>query len=534
MTSVIELPEMLFHMASFVAREDLLTCLRVCRQWNCYFTPALWRNFTVPQDWSHSPSFPTLATLQKNAHYVRNLTIKATEGLAPFFQRCNGLKVLVIFGDQIGKSSNPCSDIWDDLTNLIRNNPNIEWIVFGFSLSSGPSTSFLQALPKACPNLKRYESSQGKYQSRAQVETLMYAIRNLKAVSFRYENFVNINMSKSWTMPHLSELTLRDARGLSIESQIDFVCQCPSLKHLKWTVGNGTVFPAEEFCKRVPAACPNLCQLQLDGCGLPDPDDIGRMLNSLSRLEFLTLCGSSITKTTFSSLKRHFGTLTSLEIKYCTQVESYMTQQILEECPNLIRLLSSVLMMEDVFLGKTWAAVNLKHLEVNFVQTIMGSKDLKEEQRAMFKQLSRLTQLQTLVTGSQGRRRKPGLQFQIELGLDQLKTLTKLKTLNFGVPLQQMSEADVVWIASHLESLTRVEGQFHTDQRMHSQLTNRLREFGLDVPEMDDCEFELVYDDNNDTDSDDSYNYDEDESDEYEPVYNFVFGGDGSEEAPVN
>ncbi|KAG0019028.1 hypothetical protein BGZ80_006397 [Entomortierella chlamydospora] len=484
-------------MAPFVAREDLLTCLRVCRQWNCYFTPALWRNFTVPQDWSHSPSFPTLATLQKNAHYVRNLTIKATEGLAPFLQRCNGLKVLVIFGDQIGKSSNPCSDIWDDLTNLIRNNPNIEWIVFGFSLSSGPSTSFLQALPKACPNLKRYESSQGKYQSRAQVEALMHAIRNLKAVSFRYENFVNINMSKSWTMPHLSELTLRDARGLSIESQVDF--------------------------------------LQLDGCGLPDPDDIGKMLNSLSRLEFLTLCGSSISKTTFSSLKRHFRTLTSLEIKYCTQVESYMTQQILEECPNLIRLLSSVLMMEDVFLGKTWAAVNLKHLEVNFVQTIiMGSKDLKEEQRAMFKQLSRLTQLQTLVTGSQGRRRKLGLQFQIELGLDQLKTLTKLKTLNFGVPLQQMSDADVVWIASHLESLTRVEGQFHTDQRMHLQLTNRLREFGLDVPEMDDCEFELVYDDNNDTDSEESDNYDEDESEEYEPGYNFVGGGDGSEEAPGN
>ncbi|KAF9361115.1 hypothetical protein BGX26_005744 [Mortierella sp. AD094] len=526
MTSLMELPEMLFHMAPFVAREDLPACLRVCRQWNCYFTPSLWHSFTVPQDWSHSSSFPTLAVLQKNAHYVRYLTLKATEGLAPFLQRCNGLKILVIFGDQIEKISNSCTDIWDDLTNLIRNNPTIEWLVLGFSLSSAPSTSFLQALPKACPNLRRYESSQGKYESRGQVEALMQAISNLKAVSFRYENFINISMSKSWTMPHLAELTLRDARGLSTQSQVDLVCLCPSLRYLKWTVGSDTMFPAKEFCKRVPAACPNLCQLQLDGCGLPDPDDIGRILDSLSRLELLAICGSSISKTTFSSLKRHFGTLTSLEIKYCHQVESYMTQQILEECPNLIRLLSSVLMMEDVFLGKTWAAVNLMHLEVDFVQSLW-SKDLKEEQLAIFKQLSRLTRLQTLATGTQGRRRKLGLQFQIEFGLDQLKTLTKLKTLNFGVPLQQMSEADVIWIAGHLENLTRVEGQFHTERRMHLQLANQLLEFGLDVPERDDCEFELVYD----TDSQES---DEDASVGYESDYGFEGVGEGDEAAPGN
>ncbi|KAF9095347.1 hypothetical protein BGX27_001296 [Mortierella sp. AM989] len=523
MTSPVELPEMLFYLAPFVVHEDIPACLRVCRQWNISFTPSLWHSIKVPQDWSQSPSFPPLHILQKNAQYVRYLTLKAIEGLAPFLQRCNGLKTLVVFGEQIAIPCKPHLELWDELTSLIKHNPTIEWIVFGFSLSTAPSTTFLRALPDACPNLKRYESSQGRYDDPDQIEALMQAISNLRTVSFRYEYFVNVHLSKRWTMPYLHELTLKDARGLSTQSQVDLVCQCPSLRHLKWTVCRDALFPAKEFCKRVPKACPELCQLQLDGCGLPDPDDIGRMLDSISRLELLALCGSSITKRTFNSLIRHFGVLRSLDIMYCSQVKSWMAQRILEECPNLTKFLSSVLLMQDIFQGKTWAAVKLRHLEINFVQS-SWSANPTEEIKETFKQLSRLTRLRILSTGCRGRARKRGLMFKTELGMDQLKTLTKLTTLNLGVPFHQMSEADVIWVGAHLENLTRVEGVFHTEWSQHLHLADRFRGFGIDVPEKNEDELEFfsevanerVEDGNEDISEDEETDYSYEEEEEIE------------------
>ncbi|KAF9206150.1 hypothetical protein BGZ49_002936 [Haplosporangium sp. Z 27] len=512
MTSPVNLPEMLFYMAPFIALEDLPACIRVCRLWNTSFIPFLWHTVSIQQDWFNNPSFPPLPILEKNAHLVRNLTLKATEGLAPFLQRCNGLKVLVIFGDQI--KNKPYDELWDELTCLIKNNPSIEWIVLGLSLLSAPSTPFLQALPKACPNLKRYESSQGKYDSRDQVEALMQAICSLKAVSFRYEYFINIPMSKRWTMPHVFELTLKDARGLSTLSQVDLICQCPSLKHLKWTVGD-TLFPTKEFCRRIPAACPKLCQLQMDSCGVADPDDIGKILDSLSRLEMLSLCGNAITKKTFFSLRRHSMALESLDIMYCTHVKSWMTQMILEECPNLTKLLSPLLEMHHAFSGKTWAAVKLMHLEVNFVAAYFD-ENMSQEQNATFKQLSRLTQLRTLVTGSRGRIHKPGLQFQVKHGMGHLKTLTKLGILNCGSPSQKMSEADVIWIGKHLENLKRVEGIFHVEWSLHLVLAERLREFGIDVPEKDENEMRSFERYGIGAVNSLEYGSEEDESEEYE------------------
>ncbi|KAF8924820.1 hypothetical protein BGZ58_001397 [Dissophora ornata] len=473
--------------------------------------------------------------LQKNAHFVRSLTLKASDGLAPFLQRCTGLKTFVLFGKHI-ETPNP--ELWAQFTDLIWQNPLMEWIVlgFGFDRTTAPSIAFLKALPLACPNLKRYESSRGKYDHPEQVEALMQAVSRIKTVSSRYEYFVNIPSFKRWTFPHLFEMALKDATGLSPGSQVDLVCQCPNLKLLKWTVGRETLFPVQDFCERVPAACPKLRQLHIDGCGLPDPEDIGRMLDTLSHMEQLVLCGSRITKRTFGCLGRHFETLQTVDIIDCFDVKSWMVQQILESCPNLTKLASPVLRMHDIVTGKDWAAVQLRHFQVN-VERSHSMPESIEEHWATFRQLSRLRWLQHLTVGSLKWTRRSGLLFRIDYGMDQLKSLTKLKILDLGGSCQRMDEGEVVWIGAHLDNLTKIEGIFSLDWERHLDLTMRLCELGLDVPEKDMPE--TFYGESMSGDEEeDGYGEEgeeEEEDDEYYDVYEEEDGqAEGGEETTTN
>ncbi|KAG0312360.1 hypothetical protein BGZ99_009572 [Dissophora globulifera] len=518
MTSPFDLPEMLLYIARFVDHKDLLACVRVCRQWKESFTPHIWTTVIVPEAWESSPAFPPLDLLQKNARFVRELTLQTSQGLSSFLENCSSLKTLVVYGKHVIE---PQPGLWVELTDLIRRNPLLEWIVLGFDRTSGPSASFLQALPEACPNLKRYESSRGKYNDPAQVEALMRAFSHMSTVSTRYEEFANSPQFKQWTFPRLYELTLKDAKGVCTQSQVDFVSRCPNLRHLKWSLCRETMMPVQEFCERVPTACPLLCQLQMDGCGLPDPDDVGRLVDSLSRLELLSLCGNRITNRTFSSLGRHFGTLQSLDVIDCFYVKSWMVQQILENCPNLIKLAMPVLRMRDIVQGKDWAAVRLRHLQVNLVQTLsttMKSVEV-EEQWTTFERLSKLTQLRHLAVGSRSWTRREGLIFRMDCGVDQLKTLTKLRVLDLGHSCQRMEETDVAWITTHLENLIKVEGVFYPDAQRHEELARRMRLLGMDVPVADVPE---TFFDNpvlSDWEDDDE----EDDEDEYEDEYDYAY-----------
>ncbi|KAG0368667.1 hypothetical protein BGZ54_001426 [Gamsiella multidivaricata] len=512
-------------MAPFVAFQDLLACARVSRQWHRFFTPYIWYSIVVPEEWSNDAAFPPLSVLEKNAHFIRSLTLKASKGLSSFFRHCTGLKTLVVFGEHVAK---PHPDLWDELTDLIRHNASIEWIIFGFSLSNAPSTAFLKALPEACPNLRRYESSQGRYDDPEQVEALMQAITRLSQVSSRYEYFVNVPTVKRWTFPHLCELTLKDARGLGTQTQVDLVCQCPNIRLLKWTVCRETFFPVQEFCARIPAACPRLCQLQMDGCGLPDPDDIGRILDSLARLEQLMLCGSSITRRTFRSLGRHFQTLQLLDVVDCFYVKSWMVQQILENCENLTKLTSSVLLMRDIVAGKDWAAVGLKYLQVNMVPTKSFAVSI-EEQWMTFEQLSRLTQLQHLATGPRSWTPREGLLYRMECGVDQLRTLTKLKVLIMGKSWQRMSKEDLAWMTGHLENLTKVEGIFHPDWDQHLKLSDGFRECGIEVQVIERPDL-LYSGDLMDDGEDDFAEYEAEEEDEEDEDYEEEEGEEGDDQ----
>ncbi|KAF9290569.1 hypothetical protein BGZ68_006679 [Mortierella alpina] len=543
MVCPLDLPEMLLYIAPYLSNHTLVSAIQVSRQWHQSFSPFLYSSLMVHDNWSDSPSFPTLDVLQKHASSVRSLNLHTTTGLAPFLHLCTNLKTLAIY-QGVFSTSDPQElwELWIGLTQLVQQNPLLEWILFGLERKTSPPTEFLRALVQSCPNLRRFESSQGIYDTRDQAEALLQVMTRVEQVSARYEYFINIPMVDRWHFPKLWELTMKDIKGLSTQSQVDLMCQCPNLKILKWTVSKESQFPVQEFCERVPVACPKISQFHTDGYSVPDPKDLSRIITSLPRLDYLVLCANRITQTVFGSLTRHFETLETLDVVDCFGFRSWMIQQVLETCPNLVKLSSSHLFMKDIVHGKAWVATRLRFLELDLKPSSTSfpnqSSEAMTEHWATFQQLSKLTQLQTLATGAQGMMAKAGIRFQLEYGLAQLGTLTQLKELNMKRSYQRMSMKDVEWFRAHMKQLQRIEGIFDWEWEGHQEITNIFRSFGLEVP---DQEHEVVAaiemtgldeedegeDEDDEEDYDDEFEYYDEEEEEYSDVEGESMGPSG-------
>ncbi|KAF9924237.1 hypothetical protein FBU30_005769 [Linnemannia zychae] len=513
----LQLPEILFYIAPYLTQQSLVNCLSVCRQWNHSFTPLIFRTVTASEDWSTAKDFPSLPSLVKNAQSVRSLTLKTTQGLSPFLEQCTCLKTLVVLGNIF---SNQDCNVWSDLESLIRRNPMIECVFLGFNRDSSPPTKFLRALAESCPNLQRYESSQGKYETQEQLDALLKVLQNVRVASTRYECFTGIHVDTSKSFPHMTDLTFKDTKGLSIQAQVDLVCQCPNLEHLRWTVCRDTLFPVQQFCKRIPAACPNLRKFQMDGCGISYSDDLSRILSSLSPLELFSCCGTAIFKQTFRSLTRHFPALQFLDLADCFSVKSWMVQEILESCPLLEILKVPYLMMSDVKTGKPWVSLRLKHLRVHIRHTALFWSDRLLQHQAIFKSLGQLTDLRILDTSFEPQGPE-GLEYRLCLGLSSLESLKKLTILKANNTMQLIEDEDLNWIKTYWPMLTKVEGIFHSDWEKHELVTKELRKCGIEVPEQEELsglndigDWVFNSDDDHEEDEDEYYYLENDEGEE--------------------
>ncbi|KAF9543445.1 hypothetical protein EC957_000887 [Mortierella hygrophila] len=482
MESPLLLPEILLYITPYLTHQDIVICLKVCRQWNQSFTPLIFPTIIAQENWTTAKDFPPLLTLIKNAFWVRSLTLKTTIGLAPFLDQCTRLKTLVVHGDIFSKEQDT---IWTELTSLVRHNPLIERIFLGFDRQNSPSIEFLRAVSEACPNLNRYESSQGKYEDQEQVEALMKLLQRIKCASTRYESFTDIPVDTTRSFPHLQELTIKDAKGLSTQLQVDLVCQCPHLQHLKWTVCRDMFFPIQQFCDRIPAACPNLRKLQMDGCGIPYPCDLSRILNSLSQLELLAFCGTAIFSRTFRAMERHFRTLRSLDLADCFSVKSWMVQEVLENCSVLETLKVPYILMSDVEFGRPWVALRLKQLRVHFRASMLWGAKYISEHEAIFKALGKLADLEILDVSCFNPRSPAGLQFQLDLGLAGMGMMRKLMFVNMHYTDQNIGNQELDWIKKHWPHLTKAKGIFHSAWDQHEAVTKELREHGIEVPDQE-------------------------------------------------
>jgi len=362
----------------------------------------------------------------------------------------------------------------------------MEWIILGMTMNmnrkTGPPTSFLRAIPASCPNLRRYESSMCLYEDPDQIDALLGIFSRVKEAWTRYEAYAVTSGGSTHHFPNLVELALKDPRGLSASRQVDIICMCPNLKFLKWAVGNDVQIPIQEFCERVPVACPKLKNLHVDGSATLPRESIGYILDSLKDLGELMLFRCEIGESMFRSLARHFHSLTLLDLAD-SQTKSSMAQRILENCPNLKTANLALLSMQDVVNGMPWRATGMQYLQVDLVSlegacrmAAGGNKDSRMiplQQIRVFEQLARLTELKRLVIGHLSHLRRPSLELRVEHGLTLLKSLRKLRYLSLDGTVQDMTEEDVDWLGQNLK-LDTIEGRLCSTVVEHEALRQKM------------------------------------------------------------
>ncbi|KFH63855.1 hypothetical protein MVEG_10548 [Podila verticillata NRRL 6337] len=476
-------PEILLYVAAYFTQQDLATCTYVSRQWHQVFNPCLWKKFQISDDTLLRTSPDILC---KHAPQIRKLTLRTTADLDPFLERLTNLRILIVIGgDQFGKPES-----WLQLTQLVERNPHMEWIILGMNRKIGPPASFLRAISASCPNLRRYESSLCLYEDPDQIDALLGIFSQVEEAWTRYETYAVSSVARTFHFPKLAELALKDPRGLCASRQVDIICMCPNLKFLKWAVGNDTPIPIQEFCERVPLACPKLKNLHVDGSATLPRESVGYMLDSLKDMQELMLFRCEIGESMFRSLSRHFHSLTLLDLAD-SQTKSSMAQRILENCPNLKTVSLALLSMQEVVNGLPWRATRVQHLQVDLVSlegacrmAAGGNKDSRMiplQQIRMFEQLAKLTELKRLTIGREKKLRRPSLEFRVEHGLMLLKSLKKLRHLSLEGTVQDMTEEDVDWLGQNLR-LHTIDGRLCSTVTEHETLRQKLlTEYQVDV-----------------------------------------------------
>ncbi|KAF9953916.1 hypothetical protein BGZ72_005074 [Mortierella alpina] len=320
----------------------------------------------------------------------------------------------------------------------------------------------------------------------------------------------------------LQTLTLFGVHGLSVFKLVELLAQCPRLKTLCWLIDEyfdaddythsqlviediGVSEMSSRVIRGLAQLVKNGCLQELESLELhvhfdsssrariedgPLQVDMATLLDRVQPLKTLHVHGLDVDKVrSLPPLRRHFETLTSLQLGTPVGVESsQMVQTILSSCAlltwyrgNSIRALD---MMED---GGPWACLALKGLELRIeLDPTAKTPDRTRHEQQLFvlAQLSQLRWLERLdlrgsisasdawtrhgeadtadldlkPTLANKRARQRRLDLRVCEGLDLLRTLTCLTTINFHGS-SEWGSAEVEWALEHwpkLESIGRI------------------------------------------------------------------------------
>ncbi|KAF9929125.1 hypothetical protein FBU30_001854 [Linnemannia zychae] len=348
---------------------------------------------------------------------------------------------------------------------------------------------------------------------------------------------LNDEYYKSLQFPRLKHIKFSRVKDWSLDSQLLFMSQCHELRTLSWHVPR-LGFPVQEFCGALQINWPNLVSLTLPESRLND-SDLAKIIQATTSLSTLSIRRSDFGEHCFRALKRHFRTLHQLDLFQCPNLNSRMTQQILENCHCLESFEGNKLLIQDVAEGmwgssqKGWVCHNLRVLDVHLsgrssMAAINHLGETVSIQWMVYSQLAEMTNLVHLSIGGKSpslhpleeaapsaevaplvtiashvssiesymssrgrsgrinhsptrptRRQIDGLHLSLDDGLDQLSSLRKLRFLKFTGLEQEMEASDVRWMVDHWPDLKILQGKLHSDVGRQDELESLLATHGI-------------------------------------------------------
>ncbi|KAF9945636.1 hypothetical protein BGZ70_003697 [Mortierella alpina] len=480
-----DLPEIRTHVARHLADEHLAAAAAVSKGWHDAFNPAYWATVKWSSD---EPKRPTEVGIEANKHSIRSLSIECDHPVDSALNSCTNLTTLNV---------HYCSDNWDRVSNLLRQNTLLTSLSLYYSRVE-PPPEFLTSLNESCKNLTHLDASNLVYNFRG-TQLLLDLTTRLHYLNLNGSELTDVGPLDSgenhqrWPeFPHLKTLSLLlDSPGITMLHQTQWFRKCPQLRDLHWFIDEDDDgqerLPMRELSQLFSQDCPLLDKLELEHPKLTD-DALNRILAACRPLKKFDVSRSKFGPLAFQSLGQHFATLTNLDLARCPAVTSPMTQRILMSCPNLLWFCSGRLEAQDI-LGVTesmngthegyeeqplqpqdWVCTKLRL----WTMYLCGLENRPSTwQDLVLKQLSKLTQLDFLTFGVNDYSldgTRDGIQLSLDAGLDQLRTLTKLDRFCFDGVAQDMTEKDVRWMLETWPKLERVEGRLHTDNEQRREL----------------------------------------------------------------
>ncbi|KAF9343979.1 hypothetical protein BGX34_006166, partial [Mortierella sp. NVP85] len=272
-------------------------------------------------------------------------------------------------------------------------------------------------------------------------------------------------------------------------SQLDFICVCPMLHTLEWTIGQMTFVPVpvERFARHfMEMTWPELDSIIIKGhFALYDNVNIKDYISMLQAAQrpfrVLDIGIERFGSDVFNLLRqRHFKTLTKVDLS-AARVDPddepvgvpQWVQEVLTSCPFLECVTAPAISAQDIANGRPWVCLGLKELRVminmEFKKSDRGPERPKftEAQqglcRAVYRQLGRLEQLRVLdmrrLDWDPHMMRYAPLPLELRLGLGQLSKLKDIEVIGFH-RYQDMRKADVEWMLQQWPYLSAIYGKY--------------------------------------------------------------------------
>lgn len=257
------------------------------------------------------------------------------------------------------------------------------------------------------------------------------------------------------------------------------------LRRFSWSL-NGGGFPYKEFIQcLMRSAWPLLDDLALENVYQTDTN-FALVMHRLPPLKRLSLGVALFGPLCFGHLKkRQFATLRTLDLTTCENFTSPMALEVLQGCPHLEDFMGRRISMEDLLVTshRPWICHGLKRLGIHF-DNDLAPGDALDANKVVLEHLSRLTSLvdiDMVLDGAQGLEcsNVRACRWRLDAGLDQLKTLTQLRTIRFDDSVTYMRVEDVQWIVDHWPSLEVLQGYISLDANIIQEANALLNKRGI-------------------------------------------------------
>ncbi|KAK3823472.1 MAG: hypothetical protein J3Q66DRAFT_425430 [Benniella sp.] len=455
------LPEILFRVSLYLDAEDVLACSHVSKAFQAAFAPSPYQLM--------------------------------------FGKYCTMIESLLIKGPPLDRLFD--TTYWDSCKALVRQNSarlqSLTMIHWNKSCSG-------QKMPKwiplsECAQFKNLHSLSVKGGSIDKERRALYwrVFENLESLTLESiyvappPSITNVKTSESnlpaTRFPNLRKLALNCLVGTDPVRQLEwFICVCPILQTLEWTLRSTTSLPVQFVHRFVEMTWPQLDSITIKGDLNEDAQDnyIPILQAAQQPFKVLEINVQLLLPSVFVLLRQsHFKTLLKVDLSLATAtphlgmvyLESVAewVQEVLESCPLLEHLTANVISAHDIINGKPWVCLGLKELKViidmGFGRTrrdrgLKRPKITESEQSlcsAVFEQLGRLDQLRVLDLRCHywpvEMEDYFPLPLELRLGLGQLSRLKDIEVIGFHGS-QDIRMTDVEWMLQQWPYLTEIYG----------------------------------------------------------------------------